>query len=366
MVLINVETTATGALHEAESPKWLLAYLTRKTGLLTSNIGEAGAFFHTRSGDAAPDMQYFCAPGYFYDHGFRTYATPALGIGCSLVGAGKHGPRPAAQQRPEGKGGHHRQLPQRARGHAGDDHRGRASPGDLRRSAAFRGLAGREIHPGGRTSSREALAKIIRREVEHTTPGLHRPDRHRVQRSGRPATAGARRAATASRRRVGVPHRPARQHPRPDRDGRRKSRHHDRRRRLNRSRSCTGTSATKRHTLHRAGQARGKTRGSQGGQMAAGADETGAADRAVGPGQGDRLRRTGDADHRLVAVHRLGAPARPLRADRRPLPLVRTRRRARRPHRDTAIRADARPCSPRRKAPPPASCRTPIPGSATA
>ena len=32
-------------------------------------------------------MQYICAPGYFYDHGFRTYAPPALAIGCSLVGA---------------------------------------------------------------------------------------------------------------------------------------------------------------------------------------------------------------------------------------------------------------------------------------
>ncbi len=62
--------------------------------------------------------------------------------------------------------------------------------------------------------------------------GLHRPDRHRVQRSGRSATAGPRRAATASRRRVGIPRHPARQHPRPDRNGRRKSRHHDRRRKL--------------------------------------------------------------------------------------------------------------------------------------
>ncbi len=62
--------------------------------------------------------------------------------------------------------------------------------------------------------------------------GLHRPDRHRVHRSGRSATAGPRRTATASRRRVGIPRHPARQHPRPDRNGRRKGRHHDRRRRL--------------------------------------------------------------------------------------------------------------------------------------
>ena len=35
-------------------------------------------------------------------------------------------------------------------------------------SAPLRGLVGAEIHPGGDTSSSEALDKIIRREVEHT------------------------------------------------------------------------------------------------------------------------------------------------------------------------------------------------------
>jgi hypothetical protein len=62
MYLINMETTARGAMHEAQSPEWLLAYLTRRTGLLTSNIGEVGAFLRTRSGDEAPDMQYIGAP----------------------------------------------------------------------------------------------------------------------------------------------------------------------------------------------------------------------------------------------------------------------------------------------------------------
>jgi len=35
-------------------------------------------------------------------------------------------------------------------------------------SAPLRGLAGREIHPGGHASSRQALAKIIRHQAEHT------------------------------------------------------------------------------------------------------------------------------------------------------------------------------------------------------
>ena len=35
-------------------------------------------------------------------------------------------------------------------------------------SAPLRGIVGREIHPGGDTSSRQALDKIIRPEVDHT------------------------------------------------------------------------------------------------------------------------------------------------------------------------------------------------------
>ena len=52
-------------------------------------------------------------------------------------------------------------------------------PGDPR-VPPLRGLEGKNP-PGGRTSSREALDKIIRREVEHTSTGLHRLDRHRVR-----------------------------------------------------------------------------------------------------------------------------------------------------------------------------------------
>ncbi len=45
---------------------------------------------------------------------------------------------------------------------------GSAATREIFASAPLRGLAGKEIHPGGRTSSREALEKIIRREAEHT------------------------------------------------------------------------------------------------------------------------------------------------------------------------------------------------------
>ena len=167
MFLINVETTARGTLHEAQSPKWLLTYLARRTGLLTSNIGEAGAFFSTRPGDAAPDMQYICAPGYFYDHGFRTYPGPALGIGCSLVGAVSTGHvrlRSSNPQEQPAITANYLREPEDMQAMITAVERAR----DAFASEPLRGLVGREIHPGGDTSSREALDKIIRREVEHT------------------------------------------------------------------------------------------------------------------------------------------------------------------------------------------------------
>jgi choline dehydrogenase len=167
MFLVNVETTAKGTLHEAESPKWLLTYLTRRTGLLTSNIGEAGAFFHTRSGDAAPDMQYICAPGYFYDHGFRTYPAPAVGIGCSLVGARSTGHVRLRSSDPKDRPAitaNYLKEPEDMQAMIAAVERVRQVVG----SEPLRGLVGREIHPGGDTSSRQALDKIIRREVEHT------------------------------------------------------------------------------------------------------------------------------------------------------------------------------------------------------
>jgi choline dehydrogenase len=167
MFMINVETTARGTLHEAQSPKWLLTYLARRTGLLTSNIGEAGAFFRTRPGDAAPDMQYICAPGYFYDHGFRTYPGPALAIGCSLVGAVSTGHvrlRSSNPQEQPAITANYLREPEDMQAMITAVERAR----DAFASEPLRGLVGREIHPGGDTSSREALDKIIRREVEHT------------------------------------------------------------------------------------------------------------------------------------------------------------------------------------------------------
>jgi choline dehydrogenase-like flavoprotein len=167
MYLMNVETSAKGTLAEAESPKWLPRYLLQRTGLLTSNVGEAGAFFHTRPGDSTPSMQFICAPGYFWDHGFQNHTHPAFAIGCSLVGALSTGVVQLRSADPKAKPAiraNYFQAPEDMDAMVTAIERAR----EVVASSPLRELAGKELHPGESARSRAELEKKIRREVEHT------------------------------------------------------------------------------------------------------------------------------------------------------------------------------------------------------
>ena len=112
-------------------------------------------------------MRYICAPGYFYDHGFRTCATPALAIGCSRVGAQSTGHVRLRSGDPKDKPAitaNYLKEPEDMQAMITAAERAR----EIFASAPLRGLVGKEIHTGGDTSSRQALGKVIRREVEHT------------------------------------------------------------------------------------------------------------------------------------------------------------------------------------------------------
>jgi choline dehydrogenase-like flavoprotein len=167
MYLVNFETTAKGTLAEAQSPKWLAIYGLRRSGLLSSNVGEVGAFFHTRAGDEAPYMQYIAAPGFFWDHGFATHDSPAFAIGCSLVGALSEGVIRLRSSDPRAKPSittHFFEEPQDMDAMVVAIERAR----EVAASPPLRDLVGRELYPGANASSRRDLEKKIRREVEHT------------------------------------------------------------------------------------------------------------------------------------------------------------------------------------------------------
>jgi len=56
-------------LVDAEKPIQLLRYLVRRTGLLTSNIGEAAAFVRSAPDVGAPDLELLFGPVPYIDHG---------------------------------------------------------------------------------------------------------------------------------------------------------------------------------------------------------------------------------------------------------------------------------------------------------
>ncbi|MFN2612961.1 MAG: GMC family oxidoreductase, partial [Solirubrobacterales bacterium] len=74
-----------GDLADAERPKYLLEWLLRGTGPMTSTVAEAFAFTRSRAGLPAPDLQFHFAPAYFVDNGFEEYDGHAITMGPVLI-----------------------------------------------------------------------------------------------------------------------------------------------------------------------------------------------------------------------------------------------------------------------------------------
>ncbi len=165
--IANYETTAKGTLADAESPVQLAKYLAARRGMLTSNIGEANAFFHTRSDEAAPDMQMFGAPTYFWNNGFTTHTRPAFAFALSLVGSKSRGQLRLRSADPKAQiGATFNYFAERA-----DMDSMVAGIERAREVAAFgplRDLTTRELHPGPGVETRAQLEAEIRRNVSHT------------------------------------------------------------------------------------------------------------------------------------------------------------------------------------------------------
>jgi choline dehydrogenase-like flavoprotein len=79
------ESTLGDSLYGADKPKPLLEWLFRKSGPLTSTVGEAFAFVRSRGGLPAPDLQFHLAPAYFVDHGNEEFEGHAMTFGPVLV-----------------------------------------------------------------------------------------------------------------------------------------------------------------------------------------------------------------------------------------------------------------------------------------
>ncbi|MFF2551239.1 GMC family oxidoreductase [Nocardia sp. NPDC058058] len=84
-------TEGTSDLTDFSNPARLAQWKLAGRGPLSSNVGEGGAFFASRDGLDAPDIQVIVAPTGFYDNGFREPAGQMFTAGVTLVNVGSRG-----------------------------------------------------------------------------------------------------------------------------------------------------------------------------------------------------------------------------------------------------------------------------------
>jgi choline dehydrogenase len=158
-------STRPGSLYEAEKPASLLTYVTRRKGLLTSNVGEAGGFVRTRPDLPAADIQYHFAPGYFVDHGFETYDGDAFTLGPTLLTPHSRGTVRLRSASPEAHPeivGNFLDHPEDIAALVAGIRQGR----DIVTTSAFADTLGEEIYPGPALQSDAELERYLRQTVE--------------------------------------------------------------------------------------------------------------------------------------------------------------------------------------------------------
>jgi choline dehydrogenase-like flavoprotein len=162
---LNFESLDSGDLAAAEKPKALLQFLLRRSGPLTSNVGEAMAFIRTRAGLPAPDIELIFAPAYYHDHGFDTHDGHAFTLGPVLIAPRSRGRLHLRSSDPEEK-------PRLVGNHLADPEDVAAMTAGFRisrqiaRTEPLARLCGAELTPGEEVESDEEVVAFMRREVE--------------------------------------------------------------------------------------------------------------------------------------------------------------------------------------------------------
>lgn len=82
---VYVECKEPVTLTKAESLVNLLRYIVLRSGMLTTNVGEAVAFVRTSEEEPAPDIELIFAPGPFVDHGLTPPTGHGLTVGVVLL-----------------------------------------------------------------------------------------------------------------------------------------------------------------------------------------------------------------------------------------------------------------------------------------
>ncbi len=165
VVMVLHRSTVPGTLDDAQSPSNLLRWLTRRSGMLASNVGEGGAFVRSRASLARPDLQFHFGPAYFANHGLDPFDGNAYTLGPCLLNPASRGwvrvrssdPR----TKPEIVGNHLTEASDMA-----PLLEGLELTREILAGRAFDDVRGPELLPGPAIRTREELTDYIRRRVE--------------------------------------------------------------------------------------------------------------------------------------------------------------------------------------------------------
>ena len=154
-------------LADAESKRYLLPWLLRGRGKLSSNVGEALAHHRSCPGLPAPDFQFVFAPAFFFDHGSAEHPVPALTIAPSYWTPRSRGSVMARSSDPAAAPAIDLALYREP-----EDLEAMVRGVRLARSFAATGpladVIAHEINPGGETQSDADIEDYIRRTTQHT------------------------------------------------------------------------------------------------------------------------------------------------------------------------------------------------------
>jgi choline dehydrogenase len=152
-------------LADAEKPAALLSWVLRKSGPLTSNVGEAMAFIRTRPGLPAADVQLLFGPVYYHDHGFDTRDGHAFSLAAALIAPRSRGRLRLRSPDPHAKPelvGNHLAEPEDVAALVAAFRRLR----EVARTKPLDAARGTELVPGPEVESDAEIEDFLRRETE--------------------------------------------------------------------------------------------------------------------------------------------------------------------------------------------------------
>jgi choline dehydrogenase len=158
-------SSAPGTLDDAESIGELARWLLARTGRLTSNVAEAGAFARSDPGLSEPDLQFHFGPVYFEGHGLVPFDGHAFSLGPTLLTPHSEGTVAVVSPDPE-------VAPAITGNYLADRRdvealvRGVRMAREIISMPAFDDVRGEEILPGADVSGADGLEAFVRDRFE--------------------------------------------------------------------------------------------------------------------------------------------------------------------------------------------------------